>query len=173
MILQGHVKYFCCCTTRTATYMTTKLGKVVTHYNNLQRINSHNILKASSRDKLKTFCLHITIPMTTKPVRVIIYNEELPFQKVKWPWSSNFDFVYIICRVKTKTPKLSPTFCSPACSPQLFWNIREFEVEKWNEKNAGNGIANTMQIFSGRKFFLVYSFSEHVGAKGNPPEAIW
>ena len=38
--------------------MTTKLGKVVTHYNNLQRINSHNILKTSSRDKLKTFCLH-------------------------------------------------------------------------------------------------------------------
>ena len=38
--------------------MTTKLGKVVTHYNKLQRINSHNILKTSSRDKLKAFCLH-------------------------------------------------------------------------------------------------------------------
>ena len=63
--------------------MTTKLGKVVTHYNKLQHINSLNTLKTSSRDTLKTFCLHYHYTMTTKPVRVVIYNEELPFQKVK------------------------------------------------------------------------------------------
>ena len=50
--------------------------------------------------------------MTTKPGRVFTYNGELPSIKSHdplIPWSSDFDFLYTICRFKTQTPKLSLT----------------------------------------------------------------
>ena len=46
MVLQDHVNYFSCCITTTT--RPTKIGKVVTYYEKLQPIKSHNPLNTWS-----------------------------------------------------------------------------------------------------------------------------
>ena len=43
VVLQKHVNYFSCCITATIWPMTTKLGKMVTHYKKIQPIKSQTL----------------------------------------------------------------------------------------------------------------------------------
>ena len=65
--------------------MATKLGIVATYYKKLQPIKSYNHLNMWSRKvtcKMKKhFFYTITMPIVTKPGRVVTYNKELPFIK--------------------------------------------------------------------------------------------
>ena len=115
--LQDHVKCFACYIITTTRRMTTKLDKVVTYYEKLQLIKSHNPLNAWSNEVMWQICLISTtsMPMATKPGRVVIYNKELPSIKSHntlstWPY--DFDFSYTLCKFRTLTPNSSPTSCS-------------------------------------------------------------
>ena len=62
--------------------------------------------------QVRCFIRMTTIRMTTRPGRVVAYNEELPSIKSHYPlitWSSDFDFSHTICRLRAKTLKSSPT----------------------------------------------------------------
>ena len=62
--------------------------------------------------QVRCFIRMTTIRMTTKPGRVVAYNEELSSIKSHYPlitWSSDFDFSHTICRFRAKTLKSSPT----------------------------------------------------------------
>ena len=116
VVLQRHVKDFSCCITTTTKLMPNKLGNVVTYYKKLNLLN-HTTLRTCghvrSRDKLKTvfFCYH---NMTTKPSRVVTYNEALPFIKLHNPlimWSSDVDLSYMIFRFRMETLQWSSNFC--------------------------------------------------------------
>ena len=73
---------------------------MVTYYEKLPPIKSHNPSSTWSRDELKNISV-TTIPRATKPGRVVTYNEELPSIKSHGSlisWSCDFDFSYTILK---------------------------------------------------------------------------
>ena len=86
LVLQGHVNYFSCCITTTSRPRTTTHGKAVTYYKKLEVLNHTNLWThgdVRSGDKLKHYISHTTIPLATKPGRVVTYNKELPSIKLR------------------------------------------------------------------------------------------